>query len=463
MMTLGNRTNRFSSWLATCSVMAALGSLSACTTTVDEEQEVQSIVQQTRASKVKPPKGFSESEWSTLLTMSPLPALSPDTTNAFADDCDAARLGQKFFFDTGFSGPLKVASDLGEVGDVGKVSCASCHSGDFFDDRRSLPRNVSLGTDFHSRNAPAIVNSSLYQWTNWGGRFSAQWELPMPVTESGVIMNGNRLQVAHRIFSEYRREYERAFEKLPRALGADPERFPAEGKPKAAPTAADGAWETMTPEDQMLINGIFVNYSKALAAYFRKLRSDDAPFDRFMAGKKNAMGESAQRGAQLFVGKAHCSGCHSGPFFADQRFHNIGVPQVGDHVPATDDGRFKDVPGLLASGFNSAGEFSDDPSEGARRLASLSNPMPESARGAFRTPSLRGVALTEPYMHSGQLGTLEEVVDFYDQGGGAPVTGTKSPFVQPLGLTEQEKSDLVSFLYALTGKPAPRKYTREPH
>src|SRR6478736_2716003 len=285
----------------------------------------------------KVPAGCTQAELDMLLLHTPLPAVPADTTNAVAEDPAARKLGQKLFFDPGFSGPLKVASDLGQVGDVGKVACSSCHSGPMFDDRRSIPRTVSLGADFHTRNAPA--------------------------------------------------------------LGTDLVRFPGAGKPKAA-GAADGPWEAMAPDDQAIVNRVFVNYGKALAAYFRVLVSEDSPFDRFMAGKKSALSDEAQAGARLFVGKAKCSGCHSGPLFTGNGFHNLGVPQAGEKVPASDDGRFKDVPPLLASGMNVAGAFSDDPVAGAAKLAGLTNPMPESTRGAFRTPSLRGVAVTEPYMHS---------------------------------------------------------------
>jgi len=441
------------------SLLLAATLLLGCTTEADFDDDAPLGTREQAAACKRPPRGFTEEEWGALLEHTPLPAVPADPTNAVADDPAARKLGQKLFFDPAFSGPLKVASDLGAVGEVGKVSCASCHSGAMFDDRRSVPRTVSLGVDFHTRNAPGIVNSSFYPWTNWGGRFAAQWELPMPVTESGVIMNGNRLQVVHRLVSTYGEQYEKVFGPLDPAIGTDLVRFPPAGKPKAA-GAADGPWETMAPADQDVVNRAFVNYGKALAAYFRVLVSGDAPFDRFMAGKENAMSDDAQAGARLFVGKAQCSGCHGGPTFTRGGFHNLGVPQTGERVPASDDGRFRDVPPLLTSGMNVAGPFSDDPEFGAAKLADLTNPMPESTRSAFRTPSLRGVALSEPYMHSGQLATLEEVVEFYDQGGGTPVTGTKSPFLQPLGLTPEEKGQLVAFLHALTGKEVKAKYLK---
>lgn len=126
--------------------------------------------------------------------LSPLPALPADTTNQYADNAAAATLGQKLFFDKRYSGPLKVAGPLGALGDSGKVACVTCHAGGAMADGRE-PFNVTLGTDFHTRNAPALVNSSFYQWTNWAGRFAAQWELPLAVAENPITMNSNRRPV----------------------------------------------------------------------------------------------------------------------------------------------------------------------------------------------------------------------------------------------------------------------------
>jgi cytochrome c peroxidase len=386
-------------------------------------------------------------------SLSPLPAVPPDPTNRFADSAAAAALGQRLFFDPVFSGPLRIDTDLGTAGQVGRVSCASCHSSAYLVDNRSMPATVSIGTDIHTRNSPTLINSSFYTWTNWGGRFSAQWELPLAVAENPLTMNGNRLQLAHRIFSAYKLDYEAVFGALTPEIGTDLTRFPASGKPKPAATTAvpnppDGPWEAMTAADRTIINTVLANYSKAIGAYLRLLVSRNAPFDAWVAGEATAISPAAQRGAHLFVGKGKCVSCHSGPTFSDNDFHALGVPQTGANVPATDDGRFKDVPPLLASIFNVNGAFSDRTDTG--KLAGLTNPMPDSAKGQFRTASLRGVALTAPYMHAGQLATLEAVIDFYDAGGGATAVG-----LSPLGLTADEKADLVAFLGTLTGDPVP--------
>jgi cytochrome c peroxidase len=142
--------------------------------------------------------------------------------------------------------------------------------------------------------------------------------------------------------------------------------------------------------------------------------------------------------------------CHSGPNFADDDFHVIGVPQTGPRVPATDNGRFQDVPGLLASAFNTNGVFSDNTTTG--KLAGLAQDA--SQTGRFRTKSLRNLSQSGPFMHSGQFATLEEVVAFYVAGGGTPPTGaTKDPMLAPLTLSAQQQTDLVEFMKTLSGEP----------
>lgn len=392
--------------------------------------------------------------------LSPLPAQPPpDPTNASADDPKAAALGQMLFFDKSYAGALAVGDDgtnggLGAAGSTGKVACASCHApgSATLDDRRTRPNNVSLGTDYGGRNALGIVNSAYYRWTNWGGRFDSQWSLPLAVAEAPKIMKSTRLEIAHMLYAKYRAEYDAIFPvALDPALdphAADAARFPPAGKPKASANDPDGAWEAMTQADRDIVNTIFANYGKALAAYTRKVISRDAPFDRFVAGDEGAISIAAQRGLKLFL--RHCVSCHSGPTFSDDDFHALGVVQTGPRVPAADLGRFADVPGLLASPFNSSGPFSDDTTTG--RLAGLAQMAAQT--GQFRTKSLRNVAGSGPFMHTGAYSTLDAVVAFYDAGGGeVPSGATKDPELVPLGLSAADRADLVAFLETLTGAP----------
>lgn len=146
--------------------------------------------------------------------------------------------------------------------------------------------------------------------------------------------------------------------------------------------------------------------AKAIAAYERTILSGNAPYDKYKAGQQDALSENALRGMKLFFGKANCSACHSGPNFTDNAFHNIGVK-------------------------------SDD--EGRAAISKIGGD-----KGAFKTPTVRDIARTGPYMHDGSLTTLEEVVEHYNKG------GTPNEFldeeIYALKLTDQEKADLVAFM-----------------
>jgi cytochrome c peroxidase len=155
----------------------------------------------------------------------------------------------------------------------------------------------------------------------------------------------------------------------------------------------------------------------ALASYVRTIRSGNSPYDRFAAGKTGALNALEKSGLRLFRGKAGCSSCHIGPSFTDERFHNTGVAWL--------DGRLAD--------------------EGRGGITGN-----EKDRGAFKTPTLREVARTAPYMHDGSLATLEDVVRFYSDG------GRRNPYldpqIQPKHFTPEETRALVAFLRTLSGQ-----------
>ena len=166
---------------------------------------------------------------------------------------------------------------------------------------------------------------------------------------------------------------------------------------------------------------------EAIAAYERTIISTNSPFDKFVLGEKTAMSEEAKRGMTLFKGKARCILCHNGPNFTDNQFHNLGVPQVG---PMKEDlGRYYVT----------------------RR---------DEDKGAFKTPTLRSIDETAPYMHDGVFKTLEEVVDFYSKGGGR--NPNLSPLVKLLKLNKTEKADLIAFLHALKGEEIPFEFPKLP-
>jgi cytochrome c peroxidase len=409
--------------------------------------------------------GFTQAEWEIIKTLSPLPDPPPDPTNHYADDPAAAALGQALFFDPRASGPITFEATeeegaLGAVGDEQKAACTACHDVTRgFIDTRSDPPATSLGTGgWLGRNTLTLVNSVYYQWSGWQGFIDTYWGHSLLGIESAVAANGDRLRAAHLLYSHYREAYDAVFDPdLDPALDPvhpDASRFPPVGKPKPTADSPDGPWETMTPEDQAHVTQILVNAGKAMNAYIRQLVRRNAPFDRYVEGDTGAISAAAKRGLKLFIGKAGCVECHQGPTFSDDKFHNLGVPQEGLHVPAMDGGRadgIARVTGALAQ-WSSAGPYSDSsaPSPVDGLVAT------DADLGAFRTQSLRNVADTAPYMHTGQFATLRDVIELYNEGGKTHgFVGTKDELMKPLNLTEAEIDDLVAFLESLTGEPLP--------
>lgn len=402
---------------------------------------------------------FSPAELTKIKTFSPRPTLKPDTTNMYADDEKAAALGKKFFFEKGYSGPIVVGDDgsnggLGAVGETGKVSCRSCHLGDWMVDTRSKPNGTSLAIDWFFRNSPTIVNVATYEKQfGWVGFNDNLWGKNLIPAE--FVMGTTRTGIVKFLYGKYKAEYDTIFSPPLDDGLTDDMRFPA----GATPLNAMSDWSKMPAADQDIVNRAYANFGKAIQAYERKLISGDSPFDRFVAGQETAISESAKRGLKLFIGKAACSECHKGPTFSDELFHVTGVPQIGEHVVPSDEGRFAAIDVYLSWDFNTAGKYSDDPSinrtTGVTKDAKLT--------GAFRTKGLRNVAMTGPFMHTGHLSTLKEVVDFYNEGGAETgFAGTKDGLMKPLNLTATEVADIVAFLETLTGDPVPAEWLSEP-
>jgi cytochrome c peroxidase len=406
---------------------------------------------------------LSDAEMDQLRTFR-LPAQVPgDTSNAAGDDMMAIQLGKQFFFDTNFSGallgPYNLAAGengaLGAAGDAGKVGCASCHNPMTAGvDRRSMPSATSLGASYTTRNAPSVINAAYSPlWQFWDGRVDSLWGQALGPPEGAVECNSSRLAVVHRIFNRYHDAYNEAFGAaypLSADLG-DTTRFPLTGKP-----GDGGNYDNMAEGDKEIVNRIYSNFGKAIAAYERQLVSNNfnpSPFDAFMADPKaSPMSDAAIRGARLFVGHAGCAECHRGPMFSDYSFHNIGAPQVGEYVPAMDIGRAAGLDAVMGDEFNRRSLFSDD-STGTAYL-DLQAPLDDATKarltGQFKTPSLRNVSKTAPYMHDGAYQTLWDVVNHYNFGGATgSYAGEKDPAIAPLMLSDAELSDLVEFLRAL--------------
>jgi cytochrome c peroxidase len=280
--------------------------------------------------------------------------------NAFTPERE--RLGRMLFFDPRLSGS-------------GWISCASCHNpGLSWGD--GLPRAIGHGMQQLGRRTPTVLNLAWAEALFWDGRADTLEQQALGPIEAAGEMNLPLDEMVKRL--EHIPGYEPHFDRA----------YPG---------------EAISPE----------TVAKAIATFERGIVSGEAPFDRWVAGREDAMSAAAQRGFVLFNGKAGCHACHAGWRLTNDSFHDIGV----------------------------AGE---DVGRGA-----LLPPGMDVGRFAFKTPTLRNVALRAPYMHDGSIATLEDVVDLYNRGG-VVKRPSLSPDIKPLELTAAEQHDLVAFMKTLT-------------
>jgi cytochrome c peroxidase len=453
------------------------------------------------ACEVRPEDPFTDEEWRRLSTLSGLDPPPVDPTNRWCASAAAAALGQRLYFDPAFSGRSRQVDSLRRPTTVGRaplgqplrMSCASCHAlSRAGTDVESVPGNVSAGAALTDVNALPTVNAAYHPALFWNGRIDSLWGLNLVVAESDTTMNGNRLQTAHVLAERYAGP-------VSTVCGSDlgpswPQQvatLPAEGKPGRTPGCQAGdagepagdAYDCLSPDDQELASTLLVIWAKAIAAFEQRLTSRFSAFDAFMTeGRRSrAIPASARRGARLFVGKAGCFDCHNGPLLTDEQFHDIGVPQLGPGVPTVSDcaggGSGCDCVGgknCLPWGAYNGQIWQRDTGPRwwplidrwndatAAPRSPPAEPFDPATRGAWRTPSLRDVALTAPYMHDGVYATLEEVIWHYDRGardGVATAVGIPSAKLHPLGLDQGEVADLVAFLKTLTGDPLPESLT----
>jgi len=368
---------------------------------------------------VAPRSAFSADELKRIYQLSPLPAPPVDPSNGVASSCKAAALGQRMFFDKNLSAHKDIA-------------CASCHDPvKGWADGRALSHGIADG----KRNTPSLWNVAFNRWYFWDGRADSLWSQALKPIEDKAEMGGNRLAIARYIEGDpdLRERYEEVFGALP----------------TLAPENSSGSEATA-------VNRIFADTGKAIAAFEAHIVSGHSPFDVYVEGLKDgdpaklsAMSESAVRGLRLFVGKGNCTLCHNGPNFTDGAFHDLGVV-ASSKVPATDSGRFDGVKALLKDEYNLAGPYSDDASGASADKVRYVLDGPANW-GQVKTPSLRNVAQTAPYMHQGQLGDLRSVIEVYSELQGVDTSDPhREQVITALHLSEAQIDDLTAFLRSLS-------------
>ena len=326
-----------------------------------------------------------------------LEALGPPPIPADNPMTDAkVELGKKLFFDPILSGNYG-------------MPCSACHLPDA---GWAVQDKISFGYPgtTHWRNSQTIVNSAYYSKLFWAGASGSLEHQARSAARGGVAGNGEDDMMEARLafVPEYREAFKEVF-----------------------------------GDDWPLVRHAYM----AVAAFQRTIVQTDTPFDEYMRGDDDALTDQQKDGLDLFVGKANCVACHTGPLLSNEAYYNIGVPpydgwETDELAQITF--RFE----LLAKGVTEDmyRTTKDDPGLYFRTKQ-------KSDKGKFRVPSLRYTAYTYPYMHNGMLETLRDVVEFYNAGGGEnEFSENKSDLIQPLGLEDGEVDALVAFLESLSGE-----------
>ena len=357
-----------------------------------------------------------------------------DPTNRYENAPTAAALGEKLFHEARLSGSRR-------------ISCASCHAAERnWTDGRATAKGASDGT----RNTPMLWNVADRRWFFWDGRVATLWSQALHPIESPTEMGGRRDDVVRLVDGDppLRSAYEAAFGRLPGAV-----KFPC---------------ETHDHKCSGAVNRVFANVGKALAAFEKTLVARSSPFDAFLEcladrapDECRQLDRQALAGLRLFVGRASCVNCHHGRDLTDDEFHSIMLPDSSGRMDG-DPGRMRGVAEAKRDEFGPGCEYSDAPTSGRAILVRSAVEGPHLAN-SFRTPSLRQVALTAPYMHNGIYPDLAAVLKHYSTLADAPVNGHHAEMLLvKLELTNDERDALLAFLRALSSVEGMRMGRRVP-
>ena len=364
-----------------------------------------------------PVVNFTQEEIDRILSHGPWPpAPARDPGNALSHQPAAIALGRRLFFD----------ARLSPAG----VSCAHCHrpQQDFAD---GLAR--SRGVAELDRNAPTLWNAVHERWQGWDGAADSLWSQAIrPLLD-------------------------------PREMASSPEHLRATlmRRPADAATWQRVFRRALHAEEPQ---AVLVGTAKLISAYVATLVSPRTPFDEFRdalaRGDQAAAARyplAAQRGLQLFIGRGNCQLCHGGPRFTHGEFADIGL-RFFVRPGVVDAGRFGGIEVLKASPHNLLSRWADAPPPGGPDEALKTRHVEATHRnfGEFKVPGLRQVARTAPYMHDGQLATLEAVVEHYSELNLERLHADGEQVLRPLHFSPQEAQDLVAFLRSLTAPGSKR-------
>jgi cytochrome c peroxidase len=361
----------------------------------------------------------------------------PDPGNRAGDDPAAAALGKGLFGDPALSRD-------------GRVACQTCHEpARAFTDGQ--PRSIGLAA--LRRNAPSLLDVAYQRWLFWDGRADSLWSQALDPLEQPEEMGGSRTAIVHRVAADTRlaQLYRDAFGPLPEIAW---QRVRLDAGPNGD-ASARAAWTALPESERADLTRAFANLGKALAAYERTLRSGPSRFDAYADAVLDGREREAEHlldarevsGLELFIsGRSGCLSCHHGPLFTDGQFHNIGTGEIG--TPSEDLGRARGRQLARSSEFNCASPLRDEPAGAdCGRESGFGAEVVALQRGAFRTPGLRNLSATAPYLHDGRFATLEQVLAFYRHPPDKAAVAHELP--RELDLSDRDLADIARFLHTL--------------
>ncbi|HLS56537.1 MAG TPA: cytochrome c peroxidase [Zeimonas sp.] len=356
---------------------------------------------------------FSADEIARIVSHGPWPPPpARDPSNRASGHPGAIALGQRLFSDPALSA-------------AGSISCASCHDpGRGFTDGKAR----AVGLARHDRNTQGLLDAGDWRWFGWDGGADTLWAATLRPLLSPVEM------------------------------GSDPARIAARLRPDASAMRVIEPLFGPQPDDESLA----VAAAKSIAAWVETRRSPRTAFDAFRdaiargdAAQAARYPAAARRGLKLFVGRGNCGTCHVGPAFSNSEFHDVGRPFVVE-PGRVDPGRHAGIRRVQRDRYNLLGPFNDERGAApgrSRAMQTRTVVLQHRNWGEWRTPTLRGLCATAPYMHDGSLATLRDVVRHYSALDLDRLHADGESLLQPLDLSPREIDDLVAFLETLSPSP----------
>jgi len=371
---------------------------------------------------------FSEQELSAISAHGPWPGtVPPDPANELSGLPWAEKLGESLFFDTTLSANRS-------------ISCASCHQPENgFTDK--LP--VGVGLEQGVRNTQGLLDVGLQRWFGWDGGADSLWAASLRPMFNAHEMGNDAVALATALRSNVL---------VRTALQSNVTDLVSIDVSMSRANTTDNKVLSSLGDEELIVIA-----AKSIAAFMRTLRSERSDFDRFRDALVNddidaqsAYSESSRRGLKIFIGEANCRVCHFGSNFSNGEFHDTGRPFFTG-VGAVDSGRYGGIQRVKQDRFNLTGQYGDASSH-TEKLKTTEVKLSQMNWGQWRTPSLRNLDLTGPYMHDGSLKTLRDVVDAYADIDPDRLHVKGEAILKPLDLTNAQRNDLVNFLRSLAVK-----------